>query len=128
MTARRTEKQRDKRGFWRKGYFAEEFCRFYLLLHGYRILAHRYKTRLGEIDLIARRGGQIAFIEVKARKTSRDGGEAVQEKSMRRIDNAAKIFLAAHPKHDNCDMRFDVMVVTSFLKRPDWYKNAWQSR
>ena len=128
MTARRKEKQSDKRSGWRKGYFAEEFCRLYLLLHGYKILAHRYKTPLGEIDLIARRGKQIAFIEVKARKTSRDGSEAVQEKSMRRIGNAAKLYLSAHPKMNSCDMRFDVMVVTSFWKRPVWYKNAWQSR
>lgn len=124
MTAsRRTE----KRNIWRKGYFAEEFCRFYLLLHGYKILAHRYKTPLGEIDLVARRGRQIAFIEVKARKTERDGGEAVQEKSMRRIGNAAKLYLAAHAGYQDCDLRFDVMVVTSFFKRPLWHQNAWQS-
>ena len=123
MTSRRKEKQ----DIWRKGYFAEEFCKFYLLLHGYRILAHRYKTPLGEIDLVAKRGRQLAFIEVKARKTARDGGEAVQEKSMRRIGNAAGLFLSAHSGYHGCDMRFDVMVVTSFLKRPLWHKNAWQS-
>ena len=127
MSAARQDKQTEKRRFWRKGYFAEEFCRLYLLLHGYRILAHRYKTGRGEIDLIARRGGQIAFIEVKARKTERDGGEAVQAKSMRRITDAAKLFLAGHAQHHNCDMRFDVMIVTSFFKRPLWHKNAWQT-
>ena len=123
MSSRRTE----KRDIWRKGYFAEEFCRLYLLLHGYKILAHRYKTPLGEIDLIVKRGQQIAFIEVKSRKILRDGGEAVQEKSMRRIGNAAKLYLSAHPQCYSCDMRFDVMVVTSFLKRPVWHKNAWQT-
>jgi len=127
MMPRHKDKQADKRDGWRKGYFAEEFCRIYLFLHGYKILAHRYKTPLGEIDLIARRGKQIAFIEVKARKTKQDGSEAVQEKSMRRISNAAKIFLSTHPHVSDCDLRFDVMVVTSFWKRPDWYRNAWQT-
>lgn len=122
-----TTGRKEKRAIWRRGYFAEEFCRLYLLLHGYKTLAHRYKTPLGEIDLIVKRGRQIAFIEVKARKTERDGGEAVQGKSMQRIGNAAKLFLSAHPAYHTCNLRFDVMVVTSFWKRPLWHKNAWES-
>jgi len=53
---------------WRYGQAAEAICTLSLRLRGYRILARRFKTPLGEIDIIARRGNRIAFIEVKARQ------------------------------------------------------------
>ncbi len=120
-------KRTDKTARYRKGLWAERFCALYLFCRGWRIVARRFKTPQGEIDLIAARGGTVAFIEVKARNTETQGGEAVRPTAMRRIENAARLFLAERPQLEGCDLRFDVMIVTSFRRWPRWHQNAWQS-
>ena len=96
-----------------------------LFFCGYRVLAHRYKTPVGEIDLIAKKGKTLIFIEVKARDSLQQGADAIQNKAKRRIENTAKLFLAKNTNIVYEDLRIDVMIVTSFLKPPIWYKNAW---
>jgi len=74
-----------------------------LALRGYHILARRYKTGSGEIDLIAKRNDFLVFIEVKARKSVDAAVEAVTPKARRRIERASKIFLSRniHSSDDN---------------------------
>ncbi len=62
----------------KRGHAAEYWAALYLMLKGYRILALRYRTPLGEIDLIARRKDVVAFIEVKARRSENGAVDAVQ--------------------------------------------------
>ena len=92
----------------RKGEF---LAAFYLRLKGYRILAQRYKTPVGEVDLIARKQNTIAFIEVKARDKYQDGVEAITYKQQMRCTRAAKYFIAAKPEYAELDLRFDAMIV-----------------
>ena len=67
----------DRRLAERRGRRAETLAAWYLRLKGYRILARRYRTPVGEIDLIVRRGRLVAFVEVKRRPTEAEAAEAV---------------------------------------------------
>ena len=78
---------RDKRfRAYRKGHRGEWLAAFALLLRGYRIVARRHRTKLGEIDLIARRGDLVAIVEVKARPTLIQAMDAVGHEAQRRIE------------------------------------------
>ncbi len=78
---------------------------------GYRILARRYRTPHGEIDIVARRRNLIAFVEVKARATLDDAAFAVTPRQQQRIINAAQGWLVAHPEHAEFELRFDAMLI-----------------
>ncbi|MEJ8475028.1 YraN family protein [Roseibium algae] len=82
-----------------------------LQLTGWRILKRRYKTKVGEIDLIAKRGKTVIFVEVKARRSREAAMDAVTPASQRRIVKAAKIFITEHPKAGLFTLRFDVMII-----------------
>lgn len=104
--ARRQAEQRGRR--------AETIAAAWLLLKGYRILARRFRgrgARAGEIDLIARRGGLISFVEVKARADETSGIVAVTPESQARISAAAEQYLARHPDLARCRRRFDIMII-----------------
>ena len=93
------------------GLSAESRAAAYLVAKGYRIVARRFRSPVGEIDIVARRRGTLIFVEVKARERLDDAAEAVIPRQQRRIVAAAEAWLAAHPDDNNCDMRFDVMLV-----------------
>ncbi|WP_300380474.1 YraN family protein [Henriciella sp.] len=101
----------DRRAAEAHGRRAETLAGLWLRLKGYRILARRVRLPVGEIDLVARRGRQIAFVEVKARKTRRLGEEAVPEKNWRRISRAAESWMAGKPALSGLDWRFDLVIV-----------------
>jgi putative endonuclease len=93
------------------GLSAESRAAAFLIAKGYRILARRYRTPHGEIDLVVRRRHLIAFVEVKARETLDDAAYAVTAHQQARIIAAAQIWLMAHPEHDGYDLRFDAMLM-----------------
>jgi putative endonuclease len=74
-----------------KGRRAEAIAAFYLQLKGYRILARRVQTRVGEIDLVARKGDTLIFVEVKARATLDSGLFALHPAARRRIEAASRV-------------------------------------
>lgn len=96
---------------FRTGLSAESRCAAWLIAKGYRIIARRFRSHAGEIDIIARRRGVVAFIEVKARATLDDAAYAVTLHQQRRIMTAAAAWLAAHPKYANDMLRFDAMLI-----------------
>jgi len=96
---------------FRRGLRAETLAAFYLRLKFYSIVAHRFKTKLGEIDLIARRGSLVAIIEVKARPTLMQAHEAVDRTAQRRIEAAADLWLARQPDAKNLNLRFDLITI-----------------
>ena len=96
---------------FRTGLSAEARAAAYLMAKGYRILAKRFRTPYGEIDLVARRRNLIAFIEVKARATLDDAAYAVTPRQQRRIIEAAQAWLMAHPEHAELELRFDAMLI-----------------
>jgi putative endonuclease len=96
----------------RFGRWAEMRCIWRLRLTGYRVLARRFRSPVGEIDIVARRGGTVAFVEVKARANHDSAAFALTEFQLRRIARAAEAFAARHPALVNCAWRFDAMLVT----------------
>ncbi|WP_298964277.1 YraN family protein [uncultured Roseibium sp.] len=111
----------------KRGLAAETWAAWYLRLTGWRILKRRYKTKAGEIDLIAKKRKTVAFIEVKARKTRDAALEAVTPASQRRIAKAARIFVSKHPKAGFFTLRFDVVVVRPWAL-PERIENAFEAR
>jgi len=100
-----------KQAAFRRGWRAETIAAWYLRLKGYSIVARRFKTRLGEIDLVARRGRMVAMIEVKARPTLAQAHESVDKVAMRRIEAAADLWLARQPIHEKLTLRFDLIIM-----------------
>lgn len=100
-----------KKAAYERGVRAEEIAGKFLRLKGYKILEQRYKTKVGEIDLIARRGEMLVFVEVKAHKTQEEALYAVTPRTRRRIEDAARMYLAEHEDLADMAMRFDVIVV-----------------
>jgi putative endonuclease len=96
---------------YRKGHRGEWLAAFSLMLKGYRIIARRYRTKLGEIDLIARRGDLVLIVEVKARPTMREAMEALSRTSERRIEAAADLWLSRQPDYGRFSVRFDMVAV-----------------
>jgi putative endonuclease len=96
---------------FQRGLSAESRAAMLLIAKAYRILARRWKTPFGEIDIVAGRRRTLVFVEVKARASLDEAIEAVTERSQRRIVDAAHMWLAQHPQHANSDVRFDVIVV-----------------
>ena len=100
-----------RRAAFRSGVSAEGRAALLLAAKGYRTLAKRWKSPVGEIDLVAKRGQLIVFVEVKARTELDAAAEAVHPRQRRRIIAAAEAWLAAHPEHAGYDMRFDAILV-----------------
>lgn len=96
---------------FRFGLTAESRAAALLIAKGYRIAARRFKSPVGEIDIVARRRSSLVFVEVKARDRLDDAAEAVTPRQRRRIIAAAEAWLAAHPDDVTRDIRFDVMLV-----------------
>ena len=103
--------QAPRRQAERRGRRAEFLAICLLRLKGYRLLASRYRTPVGEIDLIARRAGTVAFVEVKARSTIAEASEAVSLHGRQRIARAAHLWLARNPAAANLTLRFDAILV-----------------
>lgn len=93
---------------------AENWAGLFLQLKGYRIVARRAKTPVGEIDLIVRRGDLLAFIEVKTRSFSSQEGDALMAVNRRRIVRAAQTWLMRRPELTSLTMRFDVIFLAPF--------------
>ena len=86
----------------------------YLEKNGYQILEHNYRCRQGEIDLIARDGRYLVFIEVKYRRTLRSGypEEAVDKRKQQKIWRTARYYLYRHGYGEDTPCRFDVVSIT----------------
>jgi putative endonuclease len=100
-----------RRAAFRRGLSAESRATLLLLLKGYRILARRWQSPVGEIDIVARRRRVLVFVEVKARARLDAAAEAVTERQRRRIAAAAEAWLAAHPRQAYAEIRFDAVLV-----------------
>jgi putative endonuclease len=96
---------------FRFGLSAEGRAVALLVAKGYRILARRFRTPLGEIDIVARRRDVLVFVEVKARDNFDEAAEAIGRRQQNRIIGAAQMWLAAHPEDAMRDMRFDAILV-----------------
>lgn len=95
----------------RRGSTAEYVAAIFLMLKGYRILAMRYKTKLGEIDIIARKGDLAVFVEVKARADEMGAVDAVSYASQKRIRAASDLWLARQRDYARLSQRYDIVAI-----------------
>ena len=101
----------EKVAAFRTGISAESRAAALLVAKGFRILSRRWRSPLGEIDIVARRRGLLIFVEVKARTTLEEAAEAVTQRQQRRIVQTAEAWLATYPKVAFTDIRFDAVLV-----------------
>ena len=111
----------------RRGRSAERLAEWALRLKGYRLLARRFKTPLGEVDLIMRRGEVTAFIEVKARRLGDDALEAVTPRNAWRISAAADLWMRRDARAARGVCRFDIVTVAPY-QWPRHIENAFEAR
>jgi putative endonuclease len=109
---------------YRHGLFAETVAALLLRLKGHRIIARRYKTPVGEIDLVALKGKRLAFVEVKQQKSFEDAGWSLPTRARRRIVRAAQYWLAGHPNFAGHDIAFDVVLAAPWAM-PRYIENAF---
>jgi putative endonuclease len=96
---------------FRTGISAESRAAAFLIAKGFRILARRWKSPVGEIDIVARRRTLLVFVEVKARESLDDAAWSVTDRQRSRIIAAAEVWLARFPDSRIQDIRFDAMLV-----------------
>lgn len=107
-----------------RGKKAETVAALFLRMKGYKILERRYKTPVGEIDIIALRAGVVVFVEVKLRASREDAAEAIHRINQERVRRAAALYLSRHIRYTNSDMRFDALVMAPG-KLPQHIENAF---
>lgn len=116
MTAtRQAAEERGRRG--------ERLAAWYLRLKGWRILATRVRTPAGEVDLVAKRGALIAFVEVKVRATAAELDYAIDERRLSRVAAAAEILMPVYATAGE-DIRIDVILIAPGT-RPRHIEHAW---
>jgi putative endonuclease len=96
---------------FRTGLSAESRAAVLLIAKGFRILARRWRSPVGEIDIVARRRSLLVFVEVKARENLEDAAWSVTDRQRSRIVAAAEAWLAVHADKRIRDIRFDVILV-----------------
>lgn len=94
-----------------RGRRAEAIAALFLRAKGYAIVARRARTPVGEIDIVARRGRMLAFVEVKARWRFEDAADAIPPNARRRLAMAARAWLSQNPRHAGYDARFDALFI-----------------
>jgi putative endonuclease len=113
---RGNDRRDQRRARNRSGHRAEWLAALALRLRGYRILATREKTPLGEIDLIAVRGRRLAFVEVKRRATRETAEASVTDAQRARVRRAADLWLARNERYQTHEIGFDLV----FLVGRSW--------
>jgi putative endonuclease len=112
------------------GRAAEIVASLLLLCKGYRVLARRFSTGAGtgagEVDLIARRGRTLAFVEVKSRPDLNTAAESIRPEQRRRIARAAESYVARRPELGGLDVRFDAILVAPG-RLPRHVPGAWRA-
>ena len=108
----------------RRGRGAETLACWYLRVKGWQILARRARVPGGEVDIVARRGRILAFVEVKARATEEAAAFALDDWHLRRVAVAAER-LAPRYMRDGDDLRIDALFIVP-RRWPKHLANVWQ--
>ena len=116
LKAKHQALKKGRRGEWRAA--------LALRVKGYRIVARNFRTKLGEIDIVARKGDLIAFVEVKARPSATEAIDAVSFEAQRRIANAADIWIGLQKDASRLSWRFDIVAVPP-LRWPIHFEDAF---
>lgn len=101
--------KKSKTKHYKFGILAERIAIILLLLKGYKILKHRYRNFLGEIDIIAEKSKTIIFIEVKARKNFSQIADVLSNNQINRIKNSAQFFINQNQHFQKYNFRYDLI-------------------
>ncbi len=113
-----------RRKAYKLGHRAEFLAAIALRLKGYRIVAKRFKTPVGEVDLIARKKNLILFVEVKARRSNHAALDSITRTAQRRIEAAGEWWLSKQMDFAKLSWRCDVVAVTP-RRWPTHFENVW---
>ncbi len=108
----------------RSGRRAETLAAWAYRFRGFEIIDRRFKAAGGEIDLVARKGALLVFIEVKRRAAIDAALFAVTPRNRRRMEQAVRSWLARHPKFAGADIRYDIAAVAGW--RVKIAESAWR--
>jgi putative endonuclease len=111
LRPKKKEADPERQAAFRTGISAESRAAALLVAKGFRIIARRWKSPVGEIDIVARRRTLLLFVEVKARNNLDEAAESVSPRQRQRIAAAAEAWLATYPDASIKDIRFDAMLV-----------------
>lgn len=100
-----------RRKAFSRGVRGEWYAALFLRLKGYSIEDRNFRCKSGEIDIVARKGDQIIFVEVKARTSERAALDAVGLRAHGRIANAANIWISRRKDHDRLSWQFDIIAI-----------------
>ncbi|MFK3891141.1 YraN family protein [Sphingomonas sp. NPDC079357] len=101
----------------------ERLAAWWLRLKGWQILDRRVRTPAGEVDLVAKRGALVAFVEVKARRTPAELDHAIDQRRLARVAAAAELLMPRYADAGE-DIRVDVILLAPGT-RPRHIENAW---
>ena len=101
----------------------ERVAAWWLRLKGWRILDRRVRTPAGEVDIVARKGNLVAFVEVKLRKTAAELDFAIDERRLSRVAAAAEVLMPRYAGPGD-DIRVDVILIAP-RSLPRHIENAW---
>jgi len=104
----------------KQGQIGEQRAVRYLQRRGYTILDRNLRLGRGELDIVARRGNLIAFVEVKAHQSRAASLLAMHEDKCARLRSAAESWLARHPQLADCECRFDLIMLSPRVGLPAW--------
>ena len=105
----------ERQSRYRRGRSSEFVASALLMAQGHRILARRYKTPSGEIDLITLKRGRVGFVEVKRRATLADCETSITPKLRQRVRRASDLWMARNTRYQGYDVGFDVVFVVPWL-------------
>ncbi|MCW3849484.1 YraN family protein [Sphingomonas sp. LB-2] len=114
---------RDRRAAETSGRDGERRAAIWLWLKGWKILDRRVRTPAGEVDLVARKGNLVAFVEVKTRKTAAELDFAIDERRLARVAAAAEVLMPRYAGPGD-DIRVDVILIAP-RTLPRHIENAW---
>ncbi len=125
MNKKKTPSGSKRKQTYEAGLFAEFLAKIMLRLKGYRVIEQRYKTPVGEIDLIVKRGRHISFVEVKYRQTLEEAAFSISDHQKKRISKTANLWLAIDSNLAYDSLSFDVILFAPW-KFPTHMKNAFE--
>ena len=109
---------------YHRGHRAEWLAALSMVLKGFRIVARRYKTPVGEVDLIVRKRNLVVFIEVKARPDTQSALDSISRSAQRRIEAAGEWWITKQKDGARLSWRFDVIAVSPW-RWPVHFEDVW---